>query len=158
MAQETFATRWFIHAPAEDIYAHLADPNHYIGLSPLITAVSDVEQSVDAQGLTVYHYRSVEQFRFFGWLRYDNRLRVTMTLTRPNQQLVSDVDSPLNVHVRFTVDLEPGDGGTWLTETVSAQMPAIVRGYVVREAKWVQEERARILKARMETAGSAPPV
>ena len=152
MGLATFEYGYFVRAPVEQVYAHLADPASYVGLSPLVISVRDVERSVD-NGLIVFRYRSIEQFHFFGVLRYDNRIRVTMTLTRPNAQIVSDVDSPLRVKVRFVFDLRAQDGGTWMQETVTAQSPGIVQGYVVSEAKRVQQERERILKARLEQAG-----
>ena len=57
MAGETFLYRYFINAPAAHIYEHLAHPENYVGLSPLIVAVSDVVQSTDADGRTVIRYR-----------------------------------------------------------------------------------------------------
>lgn len=151
MASESFEYRYFVNAPVRNIYEHLSEPGNYVGLSPLVVEVRDVEQGTDASGSLYFRYRSVERFNFLGFIRYDNLLRVTTTLTRPLQQMVSDVDSPFNVRVRFTFDFEPGDGGTWVQETVSAEMPAPLKGFVVSEAKRVQQERARILKQRMET-------
>lgn len=150
MAQGTFQYHYFINAPAAHIYEHLAQPENYVGLSPLIVAVSDLAQSTDADGHTVVRYRSIERFNFLGFIRYDNKLSVTMTLAQFNRQIISDVDSPFWVKVRFTFDLQPGDGGTWIEETIRAHAPLIVKGFVLREAKRVQLERARILKERME--------
>lgn len=152
MAAETFENRYFVSAPADRIYAHLADPASYVGLSPLVTAVDDIEHSTDAQGRAVVRYLSVETFKFLGFIRYDNRIRVTTTLTQPGVQLVSDVDSPMWVKVRFVFDLQPGDGGTWIQETVTARMPGLLRGFVIGEAKSVQQARARILNERLEPA------
>jgi ligand-binding SRPBCC domain-containing protein len=150
MANETFDYRYFVDAPAEAIYAHLAEPASYIGLSPLVTAVHDISHSTDAQGRTVVHYVSVEAFNFLGFIHYDNHIRVAMTLTQPPRQIVSDVDSPFWVKVRFVFDLQPEGSGTWIHETVSARMPGIVRGFVIREAKAVQQARAQILKQRLD--------
>lgn len=150
MADGMLQHRYFINAPAAHIYEHLAHPQNYVGLSPLIVAVSDVAQSTDAEGHTIVRYQSIERFNFFGFIRYDNKLSVTMTLAQFNRQIISDVDSPFWVKVRFTFDLQPGDGGAWIEETISAHAPLIVKGFVLREAKRVQLERARILKERME--------
>ncbi len=151
MASESFEYRYFVNAPVRDLYQHLSEPGNYVGLSPLVVEVRDIEQGTDASGSLFFRYRSVERFSFLGFIRYDNLLRVTTTLTRPLQQMVSDVDSPFSVRVRFTFDFEPGDGGTWVQETVSVKMPAPLKRFVVSEAKRVQQERARILKQRMET-------
>lgn len=151
MANAAFDYRYFVNAPVRKIYQHLVQPENYISLSPLVVAVTDVEQGTDSAGLAFFRYRSVERFHFLGLIRYDNILRVTMTLTQPNQQIVSDVDSPFSVKVRFTFDFQAGDGGTWIQETISAQMPLLVKRFVISEAKRVQLERARILKQRMES-------
>ena len=150
MATDRFEYRYFINAPAEQVYAHLADPASYVGLSPLVIAVEDVEHSTDEQGRAVVRYLSTERFNFLGFIRYDNRIRVTTTLTQ--QQIVSDVDSPFWVRVNFVFDLQPEGGGTWIQETISAQMPGLLQGFVIREAKSVQLARAQILKQRLEKA------
>ena len=150
MASETFEYRYFVNAPASRIYEHLTQPENYVGLSPLIIAVSDVQRGTDDAGRAFVRYRSVERFHFLGFIRYDNILRVRMTFTQPDRQIVSDVDSPFSVKVRFTFDFEPGNGGTWIHETISAQMPGIVKGFVISEAKRVQLERERILRSRLE--------
>jgi len=153
MANDSFEFRYHVNAPIERIYAHLAEPASYVGLSPLVVAVEDIEHSSDEQGRAVMRYLSIERFRFLGFIRYDNRIRVTTTLTQPNQQLVSNVDSPLWVKVRFVFDLQPEGSGTWIHETVTAQMPGLLRGFVIQEAKSVQQTRAQILKQRLEPAG-----
>lgn len=153
MASDSFEYRYFVNAPAEQIYAHLAEPASYVGLSPLVVAVEDIQHSTDAQGRAVMRYLSIERFKFLGFIRYDNRIHVTTTLTQPQRQIVSNVDSPLWVKVKFVFDLQPEDGGTWIHETVSAQMPGLVRGFVIQEAKAVQQARSQILKQRLERAG-----
>ncbi len=150
MAVETFAQRFFIATPIERIYDHLAEPQNYVGLSPLVVAVRDVQTSRDARGREVQHYLSVERFHFLGFIRYDNLIRVTTTLTEPPAQLISEVDSPGWVHMQFVFDLQPDSEGTWIEETITARAPLLLRGYVVAEARRVQEALARILKTRME--------
>ncbi|MGJ3560306.1 SRPBCC family protein [Streptomyces sp. INA 01156] len=62
-----------IAAPPEEVFAHLAEPLHYVGLSPLVVAVRDVRRN----GGTV-NYTAVERFRFLGVLRHDNITDVTL--------------------------------------------------------------------------------
>ena len=38
MAHATFDYRYFVNAPAVRIYEHLAQPENYVGLSPLIVS------------------------------------------------------------------------------------------------------------------------
>ncbi len=151
MASETFQHRYFIPATPTHIYQHLSEPMNYIGLSPLVEQVDNIASHTDSQGRTVYTYQSVEVFHFLGFIRYPNRIRVKMILTRPDEQMVSEVDSPFNVHVLFEFDLESADGGTWIIETVTATMPVLIRGFVVQQAKAVQMARAEELKRRMQS-------
>ena len=98
------------------------------------------------------HYQSVERFHFLRFIRYDNLIDVTMTLTEPQRQIISDVDSPLSVKLRFIFDFQPEGGGTWVRETVTARMPGLLHSFVVSEAKRVQQARAQILRKRLEAA------
>ncbi len=151
MASKTFAYRYFVKAPAEAIYTHLMEPSSYVGLSPLVTEVRDVQYGTDGHGLNLVRYLSVEQFHFLGFIHYDNLIRVTTTFTQPGQQMISDVDSPAWVKVRFVFDLQPEGAGTWVSETITARTPPLMLGFVVGEATRVQRAREQILKSRLET-------
>jgi ligand-binding SRPBCC domain-containing protein len=153
MAIETFQYSYFIAAPPAQIYAHLSEPSNYIGLSPLVVQVDNIATGTDQEGRAVFTYESVEMFRFLGFIPYANRIKVATTLTQHDRQIVSVVDSPFSVHIQFIFDLQPQDGGTLLTETVTAHMPWVVRGFVVSQAKAVQKARAEILRSRMEKGG-----
>ncbi len=153
MAVETFAYRYLIAASAAQIYDHLAQPANYVGLSPLIIAVRNLRISADQQGRELQEYDSVERFSVLGLIHYDNLIHVTTTLTQPQAQLISEVESPAWVHVRFVFNLQPDGGKTWVQETVTARMLRPLQPFVVGEAKRVQQERARILTTRMEAKG-----
>lgn len=150
MPSESWQVRYFVDAPAHNIYAHLAEPESYIGLSPLVTAVSNVEHLVDSQGRPVVRYVSVERFHFLGIFNYDNKIRVDMTLAETDREIISEVASPMNVHVRFVFMLQPNGSGTDVIEDITAEMPGLVKGFVMDQAKQVQQARMRILKERME--------
>lgn len=141
---------YFVDAAPEEIYAHLAVPQNYVGLSPLIVAVDERERGVDAHKKEFIRYTSIERFHFFGMIRYDNHINVLMTFTEPNQQVISKVDSPLNIHVLFTFDLTPQGKGTLMKETIHAEAPALLMNYVIGQAQSVQLARSNILKQRME--------
>jgi ligand-binding SRPBCC domain-containing protein len=147
MATTTWTYRYHINAPVNQIYRHLSDPQSYIGLSPLVVRVYDVVK--ESSGI---HYTSVERFTLLGIMPYDNHIRVHTRFTQPNQEMVSDVVSPFAVKVRFVFHFEAEADGTGLTETVTAQMPALLQGFVVGQAKSVQQARAQILKSRLEDA------
>lgn len=147
----TFHHTYFIQAAASKVYAHLAEPTNYIGLSPLLISLTDVQWDTNLQGQRFAQYKSVELFRFLGFIAYQNPLHVVMTLTIPGQQIVSDVQSTLNIRVIFTFDLRPEQAGTSVHETVTTHTPWLLKSFVVSQAKAVQQNRARVLASRMET-------
>jgi len=150
MTTRTFYHTYVVHAPAAKIYEHLAEPMSYIGLSPLVGQISDVEWDIDEQHQSIVTYKTVELFRFLGFITYPNPLNVVMTLAHPNQQIISDVQSGFNTTVRFVFDLKEQADGTTITETITATMPALLSGFVVSQAKAVQQHRVKVLKQRME--------
>lgn len=150
MAVSTFQYRYFIPAPASTVYNYLSKPQSYIGLSPLVTEVTTPETSQNDEGQTVIHYEAVETFRFLGFMRYPNRIHVDMILSRPNEQMVNLVKSVPNVRMKFVFDFQPDGDGTWVNESVTADAPLPLKGFVVSQAKAVQQARGRILKQRIE--------
>jgi hypothetical protein len=150
MLTQTFQHTYFIHAPASKIYAHLADPNSYMGLSPLLLSITDIHWETNSQQQCVVRYKSVELFRFLGLFTYRNPLDVVMTLTQPDQQIVSDVQTNQNVTVHFVFDMHQQADGTNLTETITAHMPMLLSRFIIGQAKAVQQNRAKVLTQRME--------
>lgn len=146
----TFQCTYFIRAAASNIYAHLSEPTNYIGLSPLLVSLTDVQWGTNLQGQRFAAYKSVELFRFFGLFSYQNPLDVVMTLTIPERQVVSDVQSTMKIRVNFTFDLQPKRGGTTICETVTVHSPALLKSFVIGQAKAVQQNRIRVLTSRME--------
>ena len=72
-----------VAAPPDAVYAHLADPANYVGLSPLVVDVRDVSRD---DGVT--RYRAVERFPVFGNLSYDNVIAVTLVADGHDQPVV----------------------------------------------------------------------
>jgi hypothetical protein len=121
-----------------------------MGLSPLLVSVTDVHWDTNPQNQRFVRYKSVELFRFLGLISYRNLLDVVMTLTHPDQQIISDVQTGMNVTVQFVFDLQEQAGGTSVTETITANMPILLSRFVINQAKAVQQNRAKVLKQRME--------
>ncbi|MFG2039337.1 SRPBCC family protein [Dactylosporangium sp. NPDC048998] len=139
MAVDVFAHSFVVAAAPGEVRVHLADPHSYVGLSPLVVAVRDVRRDGD-----VVRYVAVERFGL-----YRNAIRVTMTVGEA--RIVSEVVSPGRVRLRAEVDLAPhGDaaGHTAVTETITVRSPALLRRFVVRQARGVQQSRALELTRR----------
>jgi hypothetical protein len=151
MAAATFQHRYFVDVSPSKLYEYLSEPKNYIGLSPLVTEVSGAQSSSDSQGQHVIRYEAVETFKFLGFLRYPNRIKVAMILTHPGQQMINQVEAAFNVQLKFVFDFESEGSGTWIHESVTAHMPLLLRGFVVSQAKPVQQARGEILKERLES-------
>ena len=152
MAAATFQHRYFVNVSTPKVYEYLSQPQNYVGLSPLVTEVSDPESSQDNQGQRVIHYEAIETFTFLGFMRYPNRIKVDVILTHPDKQMINLVEAALNVRLKFIFDFQPEGSGTWIHESVTAQMPLPLRGFVVAQAKAVQLARGEILKERLENS------
>jgi hypothetical protein len=139
-------------APAA-VLAHLADPQNYIGLSPLLVDVRDVRRE---DGVT--HYAAVERFRFLGLVRHDNVIRVTLRTedTRlPYEAVVGgEVVSPGGVRMdyRFTITAR-GDGGSRVVDVLHLHTPFGLLRFAAGKAGAVQAERGRVLARRLGGRG-----
>jgi carbon monoxide dehydrogenase subunit G len=138
-----FSHTFVVAAPAERVFAHLAEPQSYVGLSPLVVEVRDVRHD----GATV-SYVAVERLAL-GPVRHDNLIAVTMSFPEPGRRLVSDVVSPGRVRLVATVDLLPDGGSTKVTEHVRVTVPLLLRPFVLGQARKVQRVRAAELTRRM---------
>ena len=49
MATQTFQHTYVVQAPASKIYQHLAEPNNYMGLSPLLLSVTAAHWDTNQQ-------------------------------------------------------------------------------------------------------------
>jgi hypothetical protein len=143
-----------IRRPVAAVYAHLAQPTNFIGLQPLLSSISSVQEfSIDNK--RGYKYETVETFRIGPIPILHNRIGVQTVLTEPEQQIDSVVQSMpnirLDVHYQFT---SLGDE-TSLVEQMRISVPAWLSNYVLRTARQVQEQTLANLKRRLETVGTA---
>ena len=153
MAAETFAHRYFVAAPAERIYDHLAHPENYVGLSPLVITVHDRANQPRFSGAGGPALSLGGTISLSGLHSLRQSDPVTTTLSQPPAQLISDVDARAGAR---PIRLQPSAGlrGTWIDETITAQVLLPLLGFVVAEAKRVQVERVQILKPRLEVLAS----
>ena len=75
MAAATFQHRYFVNVSPSKLYEYLSQPRNYVGLSPLVTEVSEPESGSDSQGQPVIRYEAVETFKFLGFMRIRTGLR-----------------------------------------------------------------------------------
>ncbi len=151
MPTDRFTDTAHIPSPPASVYAHLMDPQSYIGLSPLLITVRDIHPVVDAQGREATAYVTVERFRF-GPFHWDNPIKVTLTGAGPDRRLISAVISPAAVRLTSTVDLTPTETGTTLTEQIEVRSPTLLRSFVTKQARSVQVARLAELTRRLPKA------
>ncbi|WP_431967052.1 SRPBCC family protein [Actinacidiphila sp. bgisy160] len=138
-----------IAAPPEEVFAHLSEPAHYIGLSPLVVDVRDVRRS----GGTV-RYTAVERFRFLGLLRHDNVIDVTLVAVPDrlplSAEISGEVRSPARVHMGYRFAIDRDGAGSLVTDTLRLRTPPGLLRFAASQAGAVQRARARVLKDRLD--------
>jgi hypothetical protein len=152
MPQPQFNYSCFIAVLPSLVYQYLSEPENYRGLQPLVIAVRDVEYGDDGEGRQTRRYTAVERFRFLGFLRYDNPIRVLVTLAKPAELLINDVEARFKVRVNFVTTFRPENGGTQIAETVTIHAPRLLQSYTVNQAKAAQHARFTTLKSLLEAA------
>lgn len=137
-----------IAAPPEEVFAHLAEPSHYVGLSPLLVAVRDVHR----HGGTV-HYTAVERFRFLGVLRHDNIIAVTLVAVPDglphSAEISGEVRSPGRVRMSYRFAIDRHEAGSVVTDTLQLRTPPGLLRFAASQAGAVQRARSRVLTARL---------
>ncbi|RMI30650.1 SRPBCC family protein [Nocardia stercoris] len=140
MPEKIIRNTFVVAAPVEAVYEHLARPENYIGLSPLVVAVENVQEG---------SYVAVERFRFLG-LKYDNRIQVRFH-TAPGKAVWGDVDSPGRVHMDWRFDLTADPDGTHVDDELRLRTPFGLMAFASGQARKVQLARAEILADRLRT-------
>lgn len=147
----------FIDAPASTIYDYLAEPANYRGLQPFVVAVHDITRGTDEHGRQTRGSLSIERFQFLRFFHFDNPIRVLMTLTKPNEELVNQVKAAFGLQLEFVTTLQPENTGTRLSEVVTIQTPWLMQGYVVKQAVFAQRTRFTALQTLFEKVSPAEP-
>jgi hypothetical protein len=139
-------------ASPETVFAHLADPANYVGLSPLVIAVHDIRRVGDT-----VHYHAVERFHILGKLSYDNDIAVTLVAKRndlPRAEITGDVHSPGGVRMDYRFSIARDGHDTAVSDTLWLRAPLGLRRFARSRARAVQLARAQILSQRL--AAHAP--
>ena len=139
-----------ITRPIAVVFGHLSVPRNFIGLQPLLIDISKVNETTE-NGVTVHRYTTTEEFRFFGFIPYHNRIHVTTRLTKPYTRLDTHVESPGGVTLDVEYLLSESNGVTHLQEVIHVQSLQITTGFVLREATKAQNTLLARLKKRLES-------
>ncbi|GAA3512531.1 hypothetical protein FHR32_000946 [Streptosporangium album] len=143
MPKATLRHTFHVRNTPAALRAHLSQPQSYVGLSPLVVAVRDIRQDGEET-----RYTSVERFRFFGLVRYDNLIKVTLRSTPLTVE--GEVDSPGGVRLDYRFVLDEKDGGTEVEDTLVVHAwNGPLLGYAAKKAREVQLARAGILASRL---------
>ena len=118
MPTRVLVNTFHVAADPKEVFDHLATPESYVGLSPLVVAVRDVDRSDP----DVVRYTSIERFAF-GPFRYDNPIAVT--LRTDGLAVYGEVRSPGRVRMRYRFDLSPEDGGTRVEDRLELDRPLV---------------------------------
>ena len=109
--QRSFSLTIQIDRPVPVVYTHLANPRNLIGLQPLLTRMSAIQETIENQR-RVYRYETVETFRVAGVPLLHNRIRVRTALTKENAQIMSIVHSAPQLVLHVIYDFQPHDRGS----------------------------------------------
>ena len=131
-------------APPQAVFDHLTTPENYVGLSPLVVAVRDVDRSEP----DVIRYTSIERFR---WLVFSYENPIQVALHTSDLCVFGEVKSPGGVHLSYRFELAPENGGTQLVDRLVVKAPWFLLRYAAGQARKVQLARARILADRVAT-------
>ncbi|MGV9774745.1 SRPBCC family protein [Streptosporangium sp. NPDC003464] len=143
MPKATLRHTFHVRNTPEALRAHLSQPQSYVGLSPLVVAVKDIQQDGEET-----RYTSVERFRFLGLVNYDNLIKVTLRSTP--RTVEGKVNSPGGVRLDYRFALAGKDGGTEVEDTLVVHAwNGPLLGYAAKKARQVQLARAGILASRL---------
>lgn len=133
------------------IAAYLAEPQSYLGLSPLVVEIRDV---ANADGVT--HYTAIERFPLPLGRHLDNPIRVTLRRDdRDPAALVvgGDVRSPGWVRMRYRYTITPDAAGSRVVDELDLRAPFGLLRFAAGQARSVQLARAMVLAERLAGEG-----
>ncbi|MEU4331325.1 SRPBCC family protein [Nonomuraea dietziae] len=143
MSSRVLTHVFHVDVAPEKVFEHLTAPESYIGLSPLVVAVREVDRSEPG----VIRYTAVERFRFLRIFTHDNP--ITVALHTDGLSVHGEVRSPGRVRMAYRFDLEPDGTGTRVSDRLDLTAPWLLAGFAAGQARKVQLARARILAERL---------
>ncbi|GAA0422635.1 hypothetical protein Acor_58110 [Acrocarpospora corrugata] len=149
MPETVLKNIFHVDATPQAVFDHLTTPENYVGLSPIVIAVHDVDHSTPG----VIRYTAVERFRFLGFITHDNPIKVE--LFTEDLSLYGEVRSPGNIQMRYRFDLIADGERTRVEDRLDLKAPWFLLRYAAGEARKVQLARAQILAERLSPASSS---
>jgi len=152
MPTRTIRNEFTLAAVPEAVFEHVRQPQSYVGLSPLVTSVSDLVEIDDG-----FRYKANERVPIIGTWSIDNPLVVTLlgeehgggTFT-----IRGEVDSPGGVSVWYRYDITPDADGCRIADEMTLRMPFGLVRFAMSRARAVQLARPGVLAQRLVRADS----
>ena len=151
MPIRTLRDEFALPVSARAVFDHVRDPQSYVGLSPLVIAVSDIEPIAGG-----FRYRAVERVPIFAGWTFDNPLRVTLLgdAAGDGSFLVhGEVQSKGAIHVDYRYEIAPDGPGCRVVDVVRLRTPWGLAGFAASRARAVQLARPGVLARRLAAAG-----
>lgn len=136
--------------PAEAVFEHVRLPESYVGLSPLVAAVTDIEQ-IDGG----FRYRAVQRVPIVGAWTVDNPLGVTLLGERTSDGAFAvhgEVESTGGVHVGYRYDIQADGEGCRVLDVMTLRTPFGLARFAATRARSVQLGRPAVLVGRLAPA------
>lgn len=148
----TFELNIFIECKRDKVFDHISQPINMIGLQPLLTEMNVLEEKMDADGVILRSFETVETFRWLGLSLFRNRILSVIHLTKPKEKLEFHVYSKPNIEIIFKYSLQESNHiRTQITQTVHfVKVNKLLENFVVRQANLAQRALLSNLKVRLE--------
>jgi len=148
----TFEQHIFIDRRKDDVYDHMSEPINMIGLQPLLTTIDVMKEQIDANGITLRPFYTVEIFRWAGIPLARNRIYSVIHLTKPKDELEFHVYSKPNIRIVFKYTFtQSNDQRTHVIQTINFErVSKILESFVFAQAVKAQRALFTNLKVRLE--------
>lgn len=147
----TFECTALVNAPADKVFATVAEPLNMVGLQPFLIRCDILKKEVSADLRTrAYDVYFIERFHLLGPIRYDNKIRVHIDIQSEPRQVHFHVKSFPRIRLRSSYVFEDQAGATLVRETVTVESPSLLASFVVKTARAAQERLLENLRRKLD--------
>ncbi|MBK9053426.1 MAG: hypothetical protein IPL78_21755 [Chloroflexi bacterium] len=143
-----FAKRAQLTIDAAALFAFLSTPHNHLGLQPLVSQVSNLQEFAAANGATGYRYTFVERLPIAGPLAWYQPSQAQMIPQPDTYQIEFVIRSFPGLRMHCLYRLTPLLQGTEITETVNISVYSFLAPYVLKMAEQAHEAMFRRLQER----------